>query len=157
MRKRLLAMGLIATMLIAGAVMMTGCSCSNKNASNTTSNQSTTTNQSTATNQTANQSATQQQAAAPNIVGNYKLIEKTDDGVTLNEGQITAQNKGRTLEIKADGTATKKEADGDVETYKYDAEKFIENDGDVKVYTFDPNSNTLRITEGNDVYVYQKL
>ena len=156
MRKRLLAMGLIATMLIAGAVMMTGCSCSNKNASNTTSNQSTTTNQSTATNQTANQPA-QQQTAAPNIVGNYKLIEKTDDGVTLNEGQITAQNKGRTLEIKADGTATKKEADGDVETYKYDAEKFIENDGDVKVYTFDPNSNTLRITEGNDVYVYQKL
>ena len=156
MRKRLLAMGLIATMLIAGTVMMTGCSCSNKNASNTTSNQSTTTNQSTATNQTANQPA-QQQTAAPNIVGNYKLIEKTDDGVTLNEGQITAQNKGRTLEIKADGTATKKEADGDVETYKYDAEKFIENDGDVKVYTFDPNSNTLRITEGNDVYVYQKL
>ncbi len=156
MRKRLLAMGLIATMLIAGAVMMTGCSCSNKNASNTTSNQSATTNQSTATNQTANQPA-QQQTAAPNIVGNYKLIEKTDDGVTLNEGQITAQNKGRTLEIKADGTATKKEADGDVETYKYDAEKFIENDGDVKIYTFDPNSNTLRITEGNDVYVYQKL
>ena len=156
MRKRLLAMGLIATMLIAGTVMMTGCSCSNKNASNTTSNQSATTNQSTATNQTANQPA-QQQTAAPNIVGNYKLIEKTDDGVTLNEGQITAQNKGRTLEIKADGTATKKEADGDVETYKYDAEKFIENDGDVKVYTFDPNSNTLRITEGNDVYVYQKL
>ncbi len=156
MRKRLLAMGLIATMLIAGAVMMTGCSCSNKNASNTTSNQSATTNQSTATNQTANQPA-QQQTAAPNVVGNYKLIEKTDDGVTLNEGQITAQNKGRTLEIKADGTATKKEADGDVETYKYDAEKFIENDGDVKVYTFDPNSNTLRITEGNDVYVYQKL
>lgn len=149
-------MGLIATMLIAGAVMMTGCSCSNKNASNTTSNQSATTNQSTATNQTANQPA-QQQTAAPNVVGNYKLIEKTDDGVTLNEGQITAQNKGRTLEIKADGTATKKEADGDVETYKYDAEKFIENDGDVKVYTFDPNSNTLRITEGNDVYVYQKL
>ena len=156
MRKRLLAMGLIATMLIAGAVMMTGCSCSNKNASNTTSNQSATTNQSTATNQTANQPA-QQQTAAPNVVGNYKLIEKTDDGVTLNEGQITAQNKGRTLEIKADGTATKKEADGEVETYKYDAEKFIENDGDVKVYTFDPNSNTLRITEGNDVYVYQKL
>ncbi len=156
MRKRLLAMGLTATMLIAGAVMMTGCSCSNKNASNTTSNQSATTNQSTATNQTANQPA-QQQTAAPNVVGNYKLIEKTDDGVTLNEGQITAQNKGRTLEIKADGTATKKEADGDVETYKYDAEKFIENDGDVKVYTFDPNSNTLRITEGNDVYVYQKL
>ena len=156
MRKRLLAMGLIATMLIAGAVMMTGCSCSNKNASNTTSNQSTTTNQSTATNQTANQPA-QQQTAAPNIVGNYKLIEKTDDGVTLNEGQITAQNKGRTLEIKADGTATKKEADGDVDTYRYDAEKFIESDGDVKVYTFDPNSNTLRITEGNDVYVYQKL
>jgi len=156
MRKRLLAMGLIATMLIAGAVMMTGCSCSNKNASNTTSNQSATTNQSTATNQTANQPA-QQQTATPNVVGNYKLIEKTDDGVTLNEGQITAQNKGRTLEIKADGTATKKEADGDVETYKYDAEKFIENDGDVKVYTFDPNSNTLRITEGNDVYVYQKL
>jgi len=156
MRKRLLAMGLIATMLIAGAVMMTGCSCSNKNASNTTSNQSATTNQSTATNQTANQPA-QQQTAAPNVVGNYKLIEKTDDGVTLNEGQITAQNKGRTLEIKADGTATKKEADGDVETYKYDAEKFIENDGDVKVYTFDSNSNTLRITEGNDVYVYQKL
>ncbi len=150
MRKRLLAMGLIATMLIAGAVMMTGCSCSNKNASNTTSNQSTTTNQ------TANQPA-QQQTAAPNVVGNYKLIEKTDDGVTLNEGQITAQNKGRTLEIKADGTATKKEADGDVDTYRYDAEKFIENDGDVKVYTFDPNSNTLRITEGNDVYVYQKL
>lgn len=156
MRKRLLAMGLIATMLIGGAVMMTGCSCSNKNASNTTSNQSATTNQSTATNQTANQPA-QQQTAASNVVGNYKLIEKTDDGVTLNEGQITAQNKGRTLEIKADGTATKKEADGDVETYKYDAEKFIENDGDVKVYTFDPNSNTLRITEGNDVYVYQKL
>ena len=150
MRKRLLAMGLIATMLIAGTVMMTGCSCSNKNASNTTSNQSTTTNQ------TANQPA-QQQTAAPNVVGNYKLIEKTDDGVTLNEGQITAQNKGRTLEIKADGTATKKEADGDVDTYRYDAEKFIENDGDVKVYTFDPNSNTLRITEGNDVYVYQKL
>jgi len=156
MRKRLLAMGLIATMLIAGTVMMTGCSCSNKNASNTTSNQSTTTNQSTASNQTANQPA-QQQTAAPNIVGNYKLIEKTDDGVTLNEGQITAQNKGRTLEIKADGTATKKEADGDVDTYRYDAEKFIESDGDVKVYTFDPNSNTLRITEGNDVYVYQKL
>lgn len=156
MRKRILAMGLIATMLIAGTVMMTGCSCSNKNASNTTSNQSTTTNQSTATNQTANQPA-QQQTTAPNIVGNYKLIEKTDDGVTLNEGQITAQNKGRTLEIKADGTATKKEADGDVDTYRYDAEKFIESDGDVKVYTFDPNSNTLRITEGNDVYVYQKL
>ena len=156
MRKRLLAMGLIATMLIAGAVMMTGCSCSNKNASNTTSNQSTTTNQSTATNQTANQPA-QQQTAAPNIVGNYKLIEKTDDGVTLNEGQITAQNKGRTLEIKADGTATKKEADGDVDTYRYDAEKFIENDGDVKVYTFDPNTNTLKINDGNDVYVYQKL
>ncbi len=93
----------------------------------------------------------------PTVVGNYKLIEKTDDGVTLNEGQITSQNKGRTLEVKADGIATKKEADGDVETYKYDAEKFIENDGDVKIYTFDSNTNTLRVNDGNDVYVYQKV
>ncbi len=155
MKKRLIITGLVATMLIAGTVVMTGCSCSNKNATqNTTTNQSATTNQTS--NQTNNQSATQQQAA-PTVVGNYKLIEKTDDGVTLNEGQITAQNKGRTLEIKADGTATKKEADGDVESYKYDAEKFIENDGDVKLYTFDPNTNTLRVNDGNDVYVYQKV
>ncbi|MBE5898203.1 MAG: hypothetical protein E7279_01210 [Lachnospiraceae bacterium] len=155
MKKRLIITGLVATMLIAGIVVMTGCSCSNKNATqNTTTNQSATTNQTS--NQTNNQSATQQQAA-PTVVGNYKLIEKTDDGVTLNEGQITAQNKGRTLEIKADGTATKKEADGDVETYKYDAEKFIENDGDVKLYTFDSNTNTLRVNDGNDVYVYQKV
>ena len=155
MKKRLIITGLVATMLIAGTVVMTGCSCSNKNATqNTTTNQSATTNQTS--NQTNNQSATQQQAA-PTVVGNYKLIEKTDDGVTLNEGQITAQNKGRTLEIKADGTATKKEADGDVESYKYDAEKFIENNGDVKLYTFDPNTNTLRVNDGNDVYVYQKV
>lgn len=153
MKKRLIITGLVASMLIAGTVVMTGCSCSNKNATqNTTTNQSATTNQSS----TTNQSATQQQAA-PTVVGNYKLIEKTDDGVTLNEGQITAQNKGRTLEVKVDGTATKKEADGDVESYKYDAEKFIENDGDVKVYTFDANTNTLRINEGDDIYVYQKV
>lgn len=155
MKKRLIITGLVATMLIAGAVVMTGCSCSNKNATqNTTTNQSATANQTS--NQTNNQSATQQQAA-PTVVGNYKLIEKTDDGVTLNEGQITAQNKGRTLEVKADGTATKKEADGDVESYKYDAEKFIENDGDVKLYTYDANTNTLRVNDGNDVYVYQKV
>lgn len=155
MKKRLIITGLVATMLIAGTVVMTGCSCSNKNATqNTTTNQSATTNQTS--NQTNNQSATQQQAA-PTVVGNYKLIEKTDDGVTLNEGQITAQNKGRTLEVKADGTATKKEADGDVESYKYDAEKFIENDGDVKLYTYDANTNTLRVNDGNDVYVYQKV
>ncbi|MBQ9391360.1 MAG: hypothetical protein IJU02_04145, partial [Lachnospiraceae bacterium] len=155
MKKRLIITGLVATMLIGGTVVMTGCSCSNKNATqNTTTNQSATTNQTS--NQTNNQSATQQQAA-PTVVGNYKLIEKTDDGVTLNEGQITAQNKGRTLEVKADGTATKKEADGDVDTYKYDAEKFIENNGDVKLYTFDPNTNTLRVNDGNDVYVYQKV
>lgn len=155
MKKRLIITGLVATMLIAVTVVMTGCSCSNKNATqNTTTNQSATTNQTS--NQTNNQSATQQQAA-PTVVGNYKLIEKTDDGVTLNEGQITAQNKGRTLEIKADGTATKKEADGDVESYKYDAEKFIENDGDVKLYTYDANTNTLRVNDGNDVYVYQKV
>ena len=155
MKKRLIITGLVATMLIAGTVVMTGCSCSNKNATqNTTTNQSATTNQTS--NQTNNQSATQQQAA-PTVVGNYKLIEKTDDGVTLNEGQITAQNKGRTLEVKADGTATKKEADGDVESYKYDTEKFIENDGDVKLYTYDANTNTLRVNDGNDVYVYQKV
>lgn len=153
MKKKLIITGLVATMLIAGTVVMTGCSCSNKNASqNTTANQSATNNQSA----TTNQSATQQQAA-PTVVGNYKLIEKTDDGVTLNEGQITAQNKGRNLEVKADGTAVKTEADGDVESYTYDAQKFIERDGDTKVYTFDPNTNTLRINDGNDVYVYQKL
>ena len=71
MKKRLIITGLVATMLIGGTVVMTGCSCSNKNATqNTTTNQSATTNQTS--NQTNNQSATQQQAA-PTVVGNYKL------------------------------------------------------------------------------------
>lgn len=153
MKKKLIVTGLVATMVIAGTLMMTGCSCSSKNANtNTTANQQTANQNAT---NAQNQNAAQQQA--PTIVGNYKLIEKTDDGVTLNEGQLTAQNKGRTLEVKADGTATKIEADGGTDSYTYDAQKFIERDGDVKVYTFDANTNTLRITDGDDIYVYQKV
>lgn len=155
MRKKIIITGLVAAMVVAGTLMATGCSCSNKNAANTTNATNATTN--TSQNQTANQQQAQPQAQAPTVVGNYKLIEKTDDGVTLNEGQLSALNKGRTLEVKADGTAVKKEADGGTDSYTYDAQKFVERDGDVKVYTFDPNTNTLRITDGDDVYVYQKV
>ena len=156
--RKIIVTGLVATMLIAGTLAMTGCSCSSSNnANNTTTaqNASSAQNATNAQNQTANQQAAQPQEAS--IVGNYKLIEKTDDGVTLNEAQLAAANKGRNLEVRADGTATKTEADGGRDNYTYDASKFIESDGDQKPYTFDATSNTLRITDGDDIYVYQKL
>lgn len=154
MKRKMLVAGMVATLLIAGTLVMGGCSCST--GSNT--NQNATNNASNATNQSAANTSANPAPAADSanasMVGNYKLVEKVDDGVTLNEAQIAAQNKGKTLEVKADGTAVKTEADGDTETYRYDATNFIENDGDAKAYTFE--NNTIKIKDGNDVDTYQK-
>ncbi len=157
MKRKMIVTGMVATLLIAGTLVMGGCSCStgsntNQNATNNSSNASNATNQSS-TNTSVNP-APDANSANVAMVGNYKLVEKVDDGVTYNEAQIAAQNKGKTLEVKADGTAVKKEADGDTETYRYDATNFIENDGDVKAYTFE--NNTIKIKDGNDVDTYQK-
>lgn len=157
MKKKILSVVLLATMITASLVIA-GCSCSSKNSTNNTTNA---TNQTAnaSTNNTNNAAANQAQPANATIVGNYKLIEKTDDGVILNEAQISAKGDAKTMEVKADGTAVVKEADGDIDNYKYDADKFIkiDKDGDVYGYSYDSNNNTLKLIKGDEIKVYQRV
>ena len=156
MKKRTLITGILLTVLVAGTLVFTGCSCSKSSSTSTTSNTSTNASNATNTNNATNNDANNTQTAS--IVGDYKLVEKTDDGVTYNEQQLNAAGKGETLKVNADGTAVKTEQDGDVDHYTYDATTFKEadRDNDVKPYTFE--NNTIKITEHDgDTKVYQKI
>ncbi len=158
MNKKVLIIGILLTTLVAGTLVLTGCGCSNNSKQNNSTAANTSANASNATNN-ATQNATNNganNAQSASMVGDYKLVEKTDDGVTFNEQQLSANGKAETLKVNADGTSVKTEQDGDTDTYTYDNANFKGKDGDLKAYTFD--NNTIRITERDgDTKVFQKI